>query len=122
MASAPTAGSDNTLRLDKWATRRYNVLMEEGQDQEAIDQLYAEARLETLQALRKFEGTVRDDEVMGGPGATLVNARLQHLVEKARLFRTSVNLREAPLRSTWLADSEDDKRRGMGRRRRLDPL
>lgn len=101
--------------------RRYKVLMEEGQDQEAIDEVYAEARLETLHALRKLEGMVRDDQVAGGPAATLVNVRLQNLVEKARLFRTSVNLRGAPLRSTWLADSEDDKRRGMGRRRRLDP-
>jgi len=75
-------------------------------DQEAIDDLRGEARLEALRAIRALEAFVRGDEGMGGVDAIRIGVLSQQVVEKVRVYRMTVNVGDEPERTAWLADLE----------------
>lgn len=87
-------------------------------DQEAIDDIRREARLDALTAIHDLEQFVRGDEGMGGIDAIRLGVLSQQVTEKVRVYRMTVNVGNEPAERTRLADSEAGARSGLGRRRR----
>jgi hypothetical protein len=87
-------------------------------DQEAIDEVRREARLDALTAIRDLELFVRQDEGMGGIDAIRIGVLSQQVTEKVRVYRMAVNVGNEPAERTQLADAEASARSGLGRRRR----
>lgn len=86
-------------------------------EQEAIDELRSEARLDALKAICDLEQFVRGDDGMGGMDAIRIGVLSQQVTEKVRVYRMAVNVGDEPARRATLADAEDGRRRGVGRRR-----
>ena len=86
-------------------------------DQEAIDDIRREARLEVLVAIRELERYVRGDEGMGGIDAIRIGVLSQQVTEKVRVYRMTVNVGDEPAQRERLADAES-RPRGLGRRPR----
>jgi hypothetical protein len=86
-------------------------------EQEAIDEIRSEARVEALRALRDLEQFVRGDDGMGGMDAIRIGVLSQQVVEKVRVYRMTVNVGEEPTHRAKLAEAENGRRRGLGRRR-----
>lgn len=86
-------------------------------EQESIDEIRGEARVETLRALRDLELLVRADTGMGGMDAIRIGVMSQQLIEKVRIYRMAVNVGDEPTRRARIADAEHCRRRGLGRRR-----
>ena len=84
-------------------------------EQEAIDDIRHEARIEALRAIRDLERFVRGDEGMGGLAAIQIGVLSQQVSEKVRVYRMTVNVGEEPTHRTDLAEISD-KRRGLQRR------
>lgn len=84
--------------------------MEDGEgrvsEQEAIDEIRREARLEILGAIRNLEEVVRADEVMGGIDAIRLGVLSQQIIEKTRVYRMTVNLGDEPSVSAQMANHE----------------
>jgi hypothetical protein len=87
-------------------------------DQEAIDDLRREARLEALVAIHELEQFVRTDDGMGGVDAIRIGVLSQQVTEKVRVYRMTVNLGDEPAQRQRLADAENGMHRGLGRRAR----
>ena len=87
-------------------------------EQEQIDELRFEARLDVLKAIRDLEQFVRGDDGMGGMDAIRIGVLSQQVAEKVRVYRMAVNVGDEPTLCAVLADAEHDRRRGLGRRRR----
>ena len=88
-----------------------------GPDQEAIDEIRREVRLEVLAAIRDLELFVRGDEGMGGIDAIRIGVLSQQLTEKVRVYRMVVNVGNEPAERQRLADLENGTRDdGPGRR------
>lgn len=85
-------------------------------EQEAIDAIRREARLETLTALRDLEACVRGDEGMGGIDAIKLGVLSQQVSEKVRVYRMTVNLGDEPTHRSHVTEVEDLVR-GLRRRR-----
>lgn len=75
-------------------------------EQEAVDEIRSEARLEILGAIRNLEEVVRADEVMGGIDAIRLGVLSQQIIEKTRVYRMTVNLGDEPSVSAQLANHE----------------
>lgn len=89
-------------------------------DQEAIDDIRREARLEALAAIHELELFIRGDEGMGGIDAIRVGVLSQQVTEKVRVYRMTVNVGDEPAQRQRLADVENSARRGgLGRRPRM---
>lgn len=86
-------------------------------DQEAINDVRREARLEVLLAIRDLERAVRADEGMGGIDAIRIGVLSQQVTEKVRVYRMTVNVGDEPAERERLADVENGLRGGIGRRR-----
>lgn len=84
-------------------------------EQEAVDAIRGEARLEVLRAIRDLERFVRGDEGMGGVDAIRIGVLSQQVTEKVRIYRMTVNLGEEPAYRALLAESEQEPR-GLARR------
>jgi len=84
-------------------------------EQEAIDEIRHEARIDALRAIRDLEQFVRGDEGMGGIDAIQIGVLSQQVSEKVRVYRMTVNLGEEPTYRSDLAEM-DGKRRGLQRR------
>lgn len=87
-------------------------------EQESIDEIRSEARVEALRALRDLERFVRGDDGMGGMDAIRIGVLSQQVIEKVRVYRMAVNVGDEPTQRAKLADAENSRRRGLGRRRR----
>lgn len=88
-------------------------------DQEAIDDIRREARLEALAAIHELELFIRGDEGMGGIDAIRVGVLSQQVTEKVRVYRMTVNVGDEPAQRQRLADVENSTRDdGLGRRQR----
>ena len=85
-------------------------------EQEAIDEIRHEARLEALKAIIELERFVRGDEGMGGIDAIRIGVLSQQVAEKVRVYRMTVNVGEEPTHSAKLAEAEADLVGGLGRR------
>jgi hypothetical protein len=85
-------------------------------DQEAIDDVRREARLEALTAIHDLEQFVRADDGMGGIDAIRIGVLSQQVTEKVRIYRMTVNVGNEPAERERLADLENDARNGFGRR------
>lgn len=88
-------------------------------DQEAVDHVRSSSRNEALHALAKLERSLRDDDGEGGIDAIVLGVLSQQVTQTMRSYRTMVNIGEEPQVSEWLADVEQDRRWGIGRRHRL---
>jgi hypothetical protein len=86
-------------------------------DQEAIDDVRREARLEALAAIHDLEQFVRADDGMGGIDAIRIGVFSQQVTEKVRIYRMAVNVGDEPAQRERLADVENAARNGLGRRR-----
>lgn len=75
-------------------------------EQQALDDLRHEVRLEALQAIRALEALVRGDEGMGGIDAIRIGVLQQRVAEKVRVYRMTVNVADEPQRAAWLAEPE----------------
>jgi len=84
-------------------------------DQEAIDDIRREARLEALAAIHDLEQLVRADEGMGGIDAIRIGVLSQQVTEKVRVYRMTVNVGDEPAQRERLADVENAARSGLGR-------
>lgn len=84
-------------------------------EQEAIDEIRREVRIEVLQAIRNLEQFVRGDEGLGGMDAIQIGVLSQQVIEKVRIYRMTVNIGEEPTYRTDLVEVAD-KRRGLERR------
>jgi len=84
-------------------------------EQEAIDEIRHEARIEALRAICDLEQFVRCDEGMGGVDAIQIGVLSQQVSEKVRVYRMTVNVGEEPTHRADLAELAG-KRRGMQRR------
>ncbi|HEX2070954.1 MAG TPA: hypothetical protein VHF90_04830 [Thermoleophilaceae bacterium] len=95
--------------------------MAEGQvpDQEAVDEVRREARLDALRAIRDLEQFLRGDDGMGGIDAIRIGVLSQQVTEKVRVYRMAVNIGDEPAQRGLLADAESARRQGIGRRARL---
>jgi hypothetical protein len=87
-------------------------------DQEAMDDIRREARLEALAAIHDLECFVRGDEGMGGIDAIRIGVLSQQVTEKVRVYRMAVNVGDEPAQRERLADLESGARSGLGRRSR----
>ncbi len=76
-------------------------------DQQAIDDVRREARLEILAAIRDLEEVVRADEMMGGIDAIRIGVLSQQIVEKTRVYRMAVNVGDEPSVRAQLANEEN---------------
>lgn len=85
-------------------------------EQEAIDEIRHEARLEALTAIHELERFVRGDEGMGGIDAIRIGVLSQQVTEKVRVYRMTVNVGEEPTYRAKLAEAEDGFLGGLGRR------
>ncbi|MDP9135139.1 MAG: hypothetical protein M3N56_09980 [Actinomycetota bacterium] len=86
-------------------------------EQEMIDEIRSEARVEALWALRDLELFLRGDDGMGGMDAIRIGVLSQQVTEKVRVYRMAVNVGDEPTRRAALADAGNGRRRGLGRRR-----
>jgi hypothetical protein len=86
-------------------------------DQEAIDDIRREARLEALAAIHDLERFIRGDEGMGGIDAIRIGVLSQQVTEKVRVYRMTVNVGDEPAQRQRLADVENSARDGLGSRR-----
>ena len=86
-------------------------------EQEAIDEIREEARVDVLWALRELEELVLLDEGMGGMDAIRIGVRCQQIIEKARIYRMALNIGDEPTYRAELAEAESYCRRGLRRRR-----
>jgi hypothetical protein len=86
-------------------------------EQEAIDELRHEARIEALTAIVELERFVRGDEGMGGIDAIRIGVLSQQVTEKVRVYRMTVNVGDEPTHRAQLADAEG-RSLGIGRRER----
>jgi hypothetical protein len=84
-------------------------------EQEAIDEIRHEARIEALKAVDDLQDVIRRDEGMGGIDAIQIGVLSQQVIEKVRVYRMTVNVGEEPTHRTDLAEL-DGKRRGLQRR------
>jgi hypothetical protein len=82
-------------------------------EQEAIDEIRHEARLEALTAIRDLERFVRGDEGMGGIDAIRIGVLSQQVSEKVRVYRMTVNVGEEPTHRAKLAEADDGAHRGV---------
>jgi hypothetical protein len=87
-------------------------------DQQAVDDIRREARLEALTAIHDLERFVRGDEGMGGIDAIKLGVLSQQVTEKVRVYRMTVNIGDEPAQRERLADVENGSRGGLGRRAR----
>jgi hypothetical protein len=87
-------------------------------DQEAVDDVRREARLEALAAIHDLEQFVRSDDGMGGIDAIRIGVLSQQVTEKVRVYRMTVNVGDEPAQRERLADVENGAHNGLGRRRR----
>ena len=87
-------------------------------DQDAIDDIRREARLEALAAIHDLDQFVRADDGMGGMDAIRIGVLSQQVTEKVRIYRMTVNVGDEPAQRERLADVENDVRGGIGRRTR----
>jgi hypothetical protein len=87
-------------------------------DQDAIDDIRREARLEALAAIHDLEQFVRADDGMGGMDAIRIGVLSQQVTEKVRIYRMTVNVGDEPAQRERLADVENGARSGLGRRTR----
>jgi hypothetical protein len=85
-------------------------------EQETIDEIRDEARLEALRALCDLEKFVRVDDAMGGMDAIRIGALSQQVTQKVRVYRMAVNIGDEPTLRAKLADAENFRYRGLGRR------
>jgi hypothetical protein len=94
--------------------------MEEGRgpEQEAVDDVRREARIEALAAISDLERFVRADEGGGGIDAIRLGVLSQQVSEKVRVYRMAVNVGDAPVERARLAEVEAAPR---GLRRRREP-
>jgi hypothetical protein len=86
-------------------------------EQEAVDDVRHEARIEALTAICDLERFVRDDEGDGGLDAIRLGVLSQQVTEKVRVYRMVVNVGDRPAERTRLAEAEAAPR-GIGRRAR----
>lgn len=87
-------------------------------EQESIDEIRREARVEALTAIRDLELFVRGDEGMGGVDAIRIGVLSQQVTEKVRVYRMTVNVGDEPTHQATLADAEGAPAGGLGRRLR----
>jgi len=87
-------------------------------EQETIDEIRDEARVEALRALCNLEQFVRGDDGMGGMDAIRIGVLSQQVTQKVRVYRMAVNIGDEPTLRAKLAEAETDRRRGLGRRSR----
>jgi hypothetical protein len=85
-------------------------------EQEAIDEIRHEARLEALTAIRELELFVRGDEGMGGIDAIRIGVLSQQVIEKVRVYRMTVNVGEEPTHRAKLAEADGVAPGGLGLR------
>ncbi len=85
-------------------------------EQEAIDEIRREARVEALRAICDLERFLRGDDGMGGMDAIRIGVLSQQVAERVRVYRMAVNVGDEPTRRAKLADDEARRRRGLGRR------
>jgi len=85
-------------------------------EQETIDEIRDEARVEALRALCDLERFVRGDDGMGGMDAIRIGVLSQQVTEKVRVYRMAVNIGDEPTLRAKLAEAENARRRGLGRR------
>jgi hypothetical protein len=76
-------------------------------EQEAIDEIRHEARIEALTAIRDLELFVRGDEGMGGIDAIRLGVLSQQVSEKVRVYRMTVNVGEEPANRAKLAEADE---------------
>ena len=88
-------------------------------EQESVDETRDEARLEALNALCDLERCLRGDDGVGGMDAIRIGVLSHQVSEKVRVYRMTVNIGDEPTLRTELADHENGRRRGVGRRRQL---
>jgi hypothetical protein len=87
-------------------------------EQESMDAVRRESRLEALTAISDLEQLVRGDEGMGGIDAIRIGVLSQQVVAKVRVYRMAVNVGDEPDQRTRLAEAETDAvTRGIKRRR-----
>lgn len=84
-------------------------------EQEAVDDVRHEARIEALTAICDLEQFVRADEGDGGMDAIRLGVLSQQVTEKVRVYRMTVNVGDQPAERTRLAEAEATPR-GLGRR------
>lgn len=77
-------------------------------DQEAIDDLRREARVEALMAIDKLERFIRGDEGMGGIDAIKLGVLSQQVTEKVRVYRMTVNVGDQAAHRATMAEIEGD--------------
>lgn len=77
-------------------------------EQQAIDELRVEARIEALTAIGKLEQFVRGDEGMGGIDAIRLGVLAQQVAEKVRVYRMAVNVGDEPGHRATMAEIEGD--------------
>lgn len=87
-------------------------------EQESIDEIRREARLEALTAICDLERFIRGDEGMGGIDAIRIGVLSQQVTEKVRVYRMAVNVGDEPAERARLADAERGAAGGLGRRSR----
>ena len=87
-------------------------------EQEAIDEIRREARLEALTAICDLERFVRGDEGMGGIDAIKIGVLSQQVTEKVRVYRMAVNVGDEPAERARMADADHLASNGPRRRRR----
>jgi hypothetical protein len=75
-------------------------------DQEAIDEIRVEARIEALTAIRELERFIRADEGMGRIDAIKLGVLSQQVRQKVRVYRMTVNLGDEPALRAQLEDVE----------------
>lgn len=77
-------------------------------EQEAMDDLRVEARIDALTAIHKLEQFVRGDEGMGGIDAIKLGVLSQQVSEKVRVYRMTVNVGDEPAHRAAMASIEGD--------------
>ena len=88
-------------------------------EQEAIDEIRREVRLEALTAIRDLERFVRGDEGNGGVDAIRIGVLAQQVIEKVRVYRMTVNVGDEPTHRAKLADSDGAASGGLKLRRQF---
>lgn len=86
-------------------------------EQEAVDEVRHEARIEALTAICDLERFVRADEGDGGIDAIRLGVLSQQVTEKVRVYRMTVNVGDKPAERARQAEAEAAPR-GLGRRAR----
>jgi hypothetical protein len=84
-------------------------------EQDAVDEVRHEARIEALMAITDLERFVRADEGDGGIDAIRLGVLSQQVTEKVRVYRMAVNVGDQPAQRARLAEAESAPR-GLGLR------